>query len=486
MMKSEEARAARAMSGGPPVTVQYILRRFSSSMQHEVGVAAQVERKVEEPDYIPGKQDQWQEEDDSFIWPKRGTSFGSPCAPTYTIIYLGWWERKQVLIDDNSAFTDHVTIWLRYIDDILIILDGAQECLDEFINKLNTNNLNVKLTHNCDLKEVDFLDITISKDEHGNYIMTQGNETGNIDFILKGLSVNPELKIILFVIFFFVYTTTLSNTLLIVLTRIVHDLHTPMYIFICNLSLLDVTFTLVTVPKMLVGLLFERSYISYNGCFTQIYFFHFLGSAECFLLSIMGYDRYVAICNPLRYPQIMSQKKCVQLAASCWITGFFHSLIQTLFTASLSFCRSRVVNHFHCDVPPLFKLSCTVTRNNMIVILALGGLAAGASFLLTLISYVYIISTILQIHSADGRHKTFSTCGSHLTVVSLYYGTIMFMYLRPRSSYSPESDKIVSILYTTVTPMLNPIIYSMRNKDVKASMRSASIDVQEVEASAPS
>ncbi|KAM4663621.1 olfactory receptor 5AP2-like [Discoglossus pictus] len=302
--------------------------------------------------------------------------------------------------------------------------------------------------------------------------MTSGNQTRDDGFILIGLSVNPKLKMILFVIFFFVYTTTLTgNSLLIVLTRIVHDLHTPMYIFICNLSLLDVTFTSVTVPKMLVGLLLERSYISYNGCFTQIYFFHFLGSAECFLLSIMGYDRYVAICNPLRYPQIMNQKKCVQLASSCWITGFFHSLIHTSFTASLSFCRSRVVNHFHCDVPPLLKLSCTDTTNNIIVTLVLGGLAAGASFLLTVISYIYIISTILQIRSADGRNKAFSTCASHLTVVSIFYGTIIFMYIRPKSSYSLEHDKMLGVLYNVITPMLNPIIYSLRNKEVKNAIR---------------
>ncbi|KAM4663623.1 olfactory receptor 5AP2-like [Discoglossus pictus] len=302
--------------------------------------------------------------------------------------------------------------------------------------------------------------------------MTSRNQTTDTDFILIGLSINPKVKMILFVIFSFIYTTTLTgNSLLIVLTRIVHDLHTPMYMFICNLSLLDVTFTSVTVPKMLVGLLLEHSYISYNGCFTQLYFFHFLGSAECFLLSIMGYDRYVAICNPLRYPQIMSHKKCVQLAASCWITGFFYSFVHTLFTASLSFCSSREVNHFHCDMPPLLKLSCTDTTNNMIVILGLGGLAAGASFLLTLISYIYIISTILQIRSADGRNKAFSTCASHLTVVSIFYGTIIFMYLRPKSSYSLEHDKMLGVFYNVITPMLNPIIYSLRNKEVINAMR---------------
>ncbi|XP_075466115.1 olfactory receptor 8H1-like [Ascaphus truei] len=295
----------------------------------------------------------------------------------------------------------------------------------------------------------------------------------NVDvFILVGFSNDPKVKMGLFMLFSLIYTIALTgNFLLIVLTRIVRELHTPMYMFICNLSLLDITFTSVTVPKMLIGFWLECNYISYNGCFTQLYFFHFLGSSECFLLSIMGYDRYVAICHPLRYPQIMDKKATIRLASGCWITGFFYSLVHTIFTSSLSFCSSREVNHFFCDMPPLLKLSCTDISKNMIIIFALGGLAAGASFLLTLISYMYIIATILQIHSAKGRHKAFSTCASHLIVVSLFFGTILFMYLRPQSSYSLEHDKMLGVFYNVITPMLNPLIYSLRNKEVKNALR---------------
>ncbi|XP_053330355.1 olfactory receptor 8H1-like [Spea bombifrons] len=298
------------------------------------------------------------------------------------------------------------------------------------------------------------------------------NHTLHDDFILTGLSSHPKIKLAFFIMFSFVYMTTLTgNSVLIVLTRVFQELNSPMYTFLFNLSLLDISFSSVTVPKMLVGFLVERNYISFRGCFTQLYFFHFLGSAECFLLSIMGYDRYVAICHPLRYVQIMSKKTCIKFASGCWITGFLYSLVHTFFTAGLSFCGAREVNHFLCDMPPLLKLSCTDTKVNVIVILSLGGLAAGASFLLTLVSYIFIMSAILQIKSTKGRQKTFSTCASHLTVVLIFYGTIIFMYLRPQSSYSLEHDKILSVFYNVITPMLNPLIYSLRNKDVQSAVR---------------
>ncbi|KAG8539779.1 hypothetical protein GDO81_020362 [Engystomops pustulosus] len=302
--------------------------------------------------------------------------------------------------------------------------------------------------------------------------MLPTNYTKYGDFILLGLSSDPHKKIALFVIFSLVYVVSITaNMLLIVITQLVNELRTPMYRFICCLALLDVTFATVTVPKMLIGLLSERNYISYAGCFTQLYFFHFLGSSECFLLSIMGYDRYVAICHPLRYSQIMDTKTCIQLASGCWITGFLYSFVHTILTSNLSFCASREINHFLCDMPPLLKLSCTDTKTNVIVILGLGGLAAGASFLLTIISYFYIISTILQIRSKEGRYKAFSTCASHLIIVLMFYGTIIVMYLRPQSSYSMEHDKMLSVFYNIVTPMLNPLIYSMRNKEVKSAFK---------------
>ncbi|OCT68930.1 olfactory receptor 1019 [Xenopus laevis] len=302
--------------------------------------------------------------------------------------------------------------------------------------------------------------------------MDAKNQTILKDFILMGLSNNPRVKLFLFIFFFIVYSITLTgNCSLIILTRIIRKLQSPMYMFIRNLAILDITFTSVTVPKMLVSLLSERSHISYNGCFTQLYFYHFLGSAECFLLSIMGYDRYVAICHPLHYPQIMSKKSCICLASSCWITGLLYSFVHTILTASLLFCHSREVNHFFCDMPPLLKLSCSDTTLNEIVILSLGGIAAGASFTLTVISYIYIITTIIKIRSAEGRKKAFSTCVAHLTIVSIFYGTIIIMYLRPQSSHSLDHDKMLSVFHNVITPMLNPLIYSLRNKDVKDSLR---------------
>ncbi|XP_068111008.1 olfactory receptor 5AP2-like [Hyperolius riggenbachi] len=298
--------------------------------------------------------------------------------------------------------------------------------------------------------------------------MYSNNQTRRQDFILLGLTNNEKMHTFLFVIFSLIYTASImGNVTLTVLTQSIQELKTPMYSFICNLSLLDMAFTSVTVPKMLAGLLLKHNYIYFAGCFTQMFFFHFLGSAECFLLSIMGYDRYVAICHPLRYSQIMSRKICFQLAFTCWLTGFLYSFVHTIFTLTLSFCASREVNHFFCDMPPLLKLSCTDTRINFIVILGLGGLAAGAFFfLLTVISYICIISVVFQIRSIEGKRKAFSTCASHLMVVIIFFGTII-MYFRPQSSYAMEHDKFLSVFYNVITPMLNPITYSMRNKEVR-------------------
>uniref|UniRef100_A0A8C5QC06 Olfactory receptor n=1 Tax=Leptobrachium leishanense TaxID=445787 RepID=A0A8C5QC06_9ANUR len=290
-------------------------------------------------------------------------------------------------------------------------------------------------------------------------------------FHLVGFSDIPHWNGTILALFIFSYILTLLGNLLIILLIVVDSLNMPMYKLLFNLSLLDVSFTSVTVPKMLTGLLVAQSRISFSSCFIQLYFFHFLGSAECFLLSIMGYDRYVAICHPLRYTQIMSNATCIKLASSCWLMGSFYSSIHTIMTANLSYCSSREVNHFFCDMPPLLKLSCTDTKTNMIVILGLGGLAASASFLLTILSYIFILSSILMIRSTGGRQKTFSTCASHLAVVTIFYGTIIFMYLRPQSSYSLEHDKMISVFYNVITPMLNPLIYCLRNKDVMRGAR---------------
>ncbi|KAM5129970.1 olfactory receptor-like protein OLF1 [Mantella aurantiaca] len=302
--------------------------------------------------------------------------------------------------------------------------------------------------------------------------MEQYNRTCMSSFILLGLSSIPYLQVIYFLIFLIIYGVTLSgNVLLIVLVRIDSQLHTPMYFFLTNLSFIDICFSSTIVPKILVNTLSQDKSISFLGCASQMYFSLALGATECFILAVMAYDRYVAICNPLRYQIIMHKRLCVFLATLSWVLSFLNAVIHAVFTFQLPYCKSKLVNHFFCEMPPLFRLSCRDTLFNEVAVYISGGIIALCSFVLTLISYFHIISTILMIRSNKGRSKVFSTCGSHLTVVSLYYGTIAFMYLRPRSSYSPDRDRAISMLYTVVTPMLNPIIYSIRNKDVKGTLK---------------
>ncbi|XP_075700764.1 olfactory receptor 5AR1-like [Rhinoderma darwinii] len=293
------------------------------------------------------------------------------------------------------------------------------------------------------------------------------NNTQVTEFILEGLSKNVNVQAKLFIIFSIVYgTTLLGNSILILLTRLDKELSTPMYYFLCNLSLLDISFTSVTVPNMLINIYTKNVSITYIGCFTQLYFFHFLGSSECFLLAIMSADRYVAICRPLRYSHIMNASACLKMALGCWISGILFSCSHTFLTVNLSFCSSNIINHFFCDIPPLLQVSSTDTRKNILEIFIFGGSVAGGCFLLTLMSYIFIISSILKISSAKGKSKAFSTCASHLIVVCIFFGTILFMYLRPTSAYSLENDKLFCVFYNIFTPMLNPVIYSFRNKDV--------------------
>ncbi|XP_071972430.1 olfactory receptor 5AP2-like [Engystomops pustulosus] len=298
------------------------------------------------------------------------------------------------------------------------------------------------------------------------------NQTTVKSFILLGLSSIPHLQAIYFLLFLIIYTITLSgNVLLIAVVRVNSHLHTPMYFFLSNLSVIDICFSSTIVPKLLVNTLSQDKSISFLGCASQMYFSLALGATECITLAVMAYDRYVAICNPLRYQIIIHKKLCVCLVVFSWTVSFLNAIIHAALTFKLPYCKSHHVNHFFCEMPPLFKLSCRDTLFNEVAVYISGGIIALCSFLLTLVSYVRIITSILKIRSSQGRHKAFSTCASHLTVVSLYYGTIMFMYLRPRHSYSPERDRVISILYTVVTPMLNPIIYSIRNKDVKGTLR---------------
>ncbi|KAM3919027.1 olfactory receptor 2G3-like [Leptodactylus fuscus] len=298
--------------------------------------------------------------------------------------------------------------------------------------------------------------------------MENVNQTLPSWFYLVGLSTSPHIKVIGFLLFLVMYIITLAgNCLLLITVRTSPTLHTPMYFFLCNLSFFDICFSTTVAPLILKNTLSIDKSISVGACVFQMFLYLGLGAGECILLAIMAYDRFVAICRPLHYSSIMNMRFCIILAIIPWIVGFTNSSIQIPITWRLPFCRTHHVNHFFCEVPPFLRLSCTDPWLNEISLYVTASLIVLCSFLLTLVSYVYIISTILRIRSSQRRHAVFSTCVSHLAVVSLYYGTIMSIYLQPPSSHSVESDKIVSVLYTVVTPMLNPIIYSIRNKDVK-------------------
>ncbi|XP_028595175.2 olfactory receptor 5V1-like [Podarcis muralis] len=301
--------------------------------------------------------------------------------------------------------------------------------------------------------------------------MQKDNTTEAKDFYFTELSDLPEVRITLFVVILLTYLITLAGNGAI-LTAIATDSHlqTPMYFFISSLSFLDVLCPTVTVPKMLQVFMSENKTISFVGCVLQLFFLIDAVGTEIFLLSVMAYDRYVAICSPLHYTNIMTKRLCVQLTAGTWLTGFINSMIHTSLTFTLSFCEPYKINQYYCDIPPLMAASCSSTYLPELVLLLVAGILGGGAFLVTLISYVYIISTILRMRSAEGRRKAFSTCGSHLTVVFLFYGTTIATYVRPTSSYSPKQDRIVSMLYGIVTPMLNPMIYSLRNKDVKRAL----------------
>ncbi|XP_075403741.1 olfactory receptor 5AP2 [Tenrec ecaudatus] len=299
-----------------------------------------------------------------------------------------------------------------------------------------------------------------------------GNQSQVIEFILLGLSDNPDLQVILFVLFLLIYIATMVGNLgMIVLIKIDAYLHTPMYFFLSSLSFVDASYSSSVTPKMLVNLVAEDKTISFNGCAAQFYFFgSFLGT-ECFLLAMMAYDRYAAIWNPLLYPVIMSGKVCFLLVATSFLAGFGNAAIHTGMTFRLSFCGSNRINHFYCDTPPLLKISCSDTHINGIVIMAFSSFNVISCVIIVLISYLCILIAILRMPSLEGRYKAFSTCASHLTAVTIFFGTILFMYLRPTSSYSMEQDKVVSVFYTVVIPMLNPLIYSLKNKDVKEALR---------------
>ncbi|NXG49176.1 OR6B1 protein, partial [Psilopogon haemacephalus] len=302
--------------------------------------------------------------------------------------------------------------------------------------------------------------------------MEQKNGTKFQEFILLGFPTIMELQMLLFMIFLVAFMLTiLENILIIVLIKVNHHLHKPMYFFLSNLSFLEAWYVSVTVPKMLVNFFMEKKKISFGGCMTQLYFFSSLICTECVLLAVMAYDRYVAICNPLRYLVIMNHRLCLQLATCCWLTGFLASMVKVLFISQLSFCGSNIINHFFCDISPLLNLSCADMTIAEIVDFILALLILLIPLSVTIISYICIISTILNIPTAQGRKKAFSTCVSHITVVIIFFSATLFMYARPKRIHPFDLNKLVSIMYTVVTPMLNPFIYCLRNQEVKGTLK---------------
>ncbi|XP_069063972.1 olfactory receptor 2G3-like [Pleurodeles waltl] len=301
--------------------------------------------------------------------------------------------------------------------------------------------------------------------------MERGNQTFVTEFILVGLSQDPKTQAVLFGIFLVIYLCALmGNLLIITVIQVDSRLHTPMYFLLSNLSFLDITYTTVISPKMLSLFLSTTKTISFTGCMTQVYFYLFLGETECLLLAAMAYDRYVAICNPLRYTSVMNKVVCLKLAGVMWISCFVISLMDILITVQLPFCGPNQIDHFFCEAPFLLKLACADISTNVVVTVIGVSLFLIFPLALIVISYICIITTILRMRSVEGRHRAFSTCSSHLAVVFIFYGTAILLYTKPVSEDS-TSDKIFSVFYTIVTPMLNPLIYSLRNKDVKRAIR---------------
>ncbi|XP_054849845.1 olfactory receptor 11A1-like [Eublepharis macularius] len=303
-------------------------------------------------------------------------------------------------------------------------------------------------------------------------VIAENNQTTITEFILLGFGNLHGLQILLFSIFLVIYMITLSgNILILIAVSVNRSLHTPMYFFLGNFSFLEIWYTTSIAPKMLRTFLTMHESISFSGCIAQFYFFGSMAVIECYLLAMMSYDRYLAICNPLRYTAIMNIKVCLQMAVGSWISGFLTPIATLVLTFRLPFCASNEIDHFFCDLSPIVKLSCGDPHVAEITTFTLASLVTMVPFLLTLSSYANILSTILRIPSAKGKQKAFSTCSSHLIVVTFFYGTLGSVYAAPSAKQSPVLNKLFSLLYTVITPMVNPIIYSLRNKEVKEALR---------------
>ncbi|XP_073511528.1 olfactory receptor 6N2-like [Phyllobates terribilis] len=292
------------------------------------------------------------------------------------------------------------------------------------------------------------------------------------EFILVGFPTLYRYGTFLFICLLLVYLLTIAgNVIIFVLIRLDKRLHTPMYFFISILSFLEIWYTAVTIPKMLTNLLAERKSIHFNGCLLQTYFFHSLGASECYLLTTMAYDRYLAICHPLRYPSIMTSKMTIKLVAACFSLGFLCPTTEVILISRLPFCGSNEIQHIFCDFPPLLSLACTDTSINVFADFVINSFIILVTFTFIIISYIKIILAILKIRTSAGRIKAFSTCVAHLTVVLLFFTCIIFMYVRLTKSYSLYYDRVLAVIYSVLTPILNPFIYSLRNKEIRLAFK---------------
>lgn len=302
--------------------------------------------------------------------------------------------------------------------------------------------------------------------------MVEENHTKITEFVFVGLVDSPNMELLSFIVILIIYLITVTGNLgMIILIRISSQLQSPMYFFLSYLSFLDFGYSSAIAPKMLANILADKKSISYANCAAQMYFFIFCASTECILLAAMAYDRYVAICNPLLYMVTMSPKVCTVMVVGSYLIGLMNAVTQTASTFQLSFCGSNIINHFFCDVPPLLSLSCTDTSINEMMLFVFATILGIFTSTEIVVSYAFILTAILRINSSEGKQKAFSTCASHLAAVTIFYGTTIFMYLRPSSSYVLDQDKWASIFYTIVIPMLNPLIYSLRNREVKNALR---------------
>ncbi|XP_054440066.1 olfactory receptor 13C7-like [Pteronotus mesoamericanus] len=308
-----------------------------------------------------------------------------------------------------------------------------------------------------------------SRGERREHELGGANQSAVTEYVLLGLQGHYNLEMVLFVLCLGIYSVNmLGNGLLLGLNMLDPRLQSPMYFFLSNLSLMDICGTSSFVPLMLVNFLKAQRVISFPGCALQMYLTLALGSTECLLLLAMAYDRYVAICQPLRYPELMSGQVCMQMAVLSWGTGFANALLHSIVTWSLPFCGHNVINHFFCEILAVLKLACGDTSLNALLLIVATAVLSLAPFLLICLSYIFILAAIFRVPSAAGRRKAFSTCSAHLTVVVVFYGTIAFMYFKPKAK-DPDLDKIMALFYGLVTPSLNPVIYSLRNAEVKAA-----------------